>query len=510
MSEENPAPAAPVEIVRSELQVTNLIRGKQRTYGVPDNQFLRYSQYCNRRCAKIRSKLGIKGGKDFDLTPDRYQNPQHIELLVLQADGAWARYRDLKGSATAGQRRQHALRRLRKSLVWWNRANEAAKTFGTETTQLEVTAFYNYAQATLALELGHWSEALKKFIEVSATFKELGQSTGDSNLANHCHDITEDIEPLLVFCRYNLGDSENITASAEIKEKVKSIVSINAMSSTRKVSEVKWRNWTIPINHEGLKTKLASILDLIKDSQSEISNEEIRVTIFDRLIAESHGARQVIHTLSAQNTNDDLARLDLFLRWNSFVATLERSHALINTFNTAAERAEFAGRTFTRVVELRPQFEGDVTIESYEYLWHAIKCYYIGEAKSGSETITMLQRAQNHATKALDLITNESIEDPPTLKGWAERILHKIRVARIEAVAAINGLKKDQSNSVQRPFLEDQKSYSPCDTLVTVPPKAQFVTPKPMIFDLAGDYLQYPSLEGKLKKKGLVSKLKFW
>lgn len=509
MTEENQV-APEVDIIRSELQVTNLIRGKQRAYGVPDNQFLRYAQYCNRRCKTIRAKLGIKGGKEFDLTPDRYQNSQHIELLVLQADGIWARFRELKLNAR-GPRRQHALRRLRKCLVWWTRAQEAAKTFGTESTQLEVNAFANYASATLSLELGHWADALKKFVDVSETFKALGQSTNDSNLAHHCHDITEDIEPLLVYCRYNMGESENIQASAELKEKVKNIVSINALnSSTRKVSEVKWRGLTIPINHEGLKSKLANIVDLINDTQSEISDHEFRVTLFDRLIAESHGARQIVHNLAQQNTNEDLARLDHFLRWNSFVATLERSHALIGSFNTAAERAEFAGRTYSRIVEVRPQFEADTTIEAYEYLWHAIKCFYIGEAKSGAETITMLQRAFNHATKTLQIIESESIEDPPALKNWAERILTKIRTARIEAVASVNGLKKDSENTVQKPFLSDQKSYTQCDTLVVVPPKAKVITPKPMIFDLAGDYLQFPSLEGKLKKKGLVSKLKFW
>ena len=498
-----------IEIIRTDFPVTLTIRGKQRSYGVPDNQFTRYRKYCIKRCERIREILRIKGGKDFDLTPSVHQNAYHLELLVLMADGCWTYYKELKSSATGGQRRQHALRRLRKSLLWWNRAKEAAAVFGTEQTQLEINAFADYAEATLHLERGHWQDALSRFMNVSEVFRGLSQASSDSAYQKHCQDMLEDIEPLLVFCRYNLGETETVQASAELREKVKSIVSIGATSSaTRKVSEIKWRDWTIPINHEGLKTKLASILDLIQDTRSDVHDQELRVTLYDRLIAESHGARQVVHTLSSQNANEDLAKLDTFLRWNSFIATLERSHALIETFPTAAEKAEFAGRTYSRIVEIKPQFENDSAIEAFEQFWHAVKCFYIGEAKSGAETITMLDRAQEHATKAQSIITQENVDDPPTLRQWTESFISQIRVRKIQAIAVVNGLHEDKTSG-DRPFFEDLKSYAPCNTLVTVPPKPRTVTTKPMIFDLAGDYLQFPDLSKK-QKKGLLSKLSFW
>ena len=509
MSEEIAANTAEIDIIRTDFPVTLTLRGKQRSYGVPENQFTRYAQYCTRRCARIRQILRIKGGKEFELTPLIHQNALHLELLVLMADGCWTRYKDLKSTATGGQRRQHALRRLRKSLIWWKRAKEAAAVFGTQQTQLEVNAFADNAEATLHLEIGHWQEALTRFTNVSEVFKALSQASSDSTYKKHCEDILEDIEPLLIFCRYNLGESETVQASAELREKVKSIVSIGASSNaTRKVSEIKWRDWTIPINHEGLKTKLASILDLIQDSRREVHDQELRITLYDRLIAESHGARQVVHTLSSQNANEDLAKLDLFLRWNSFIATLERSHALIESFPTPAEKAEFAGRTYSRVVEIKPQFENDSAIEAFEHFWHAVKCFYIGEAKTGGETITMLDRAKEHASKALSIINNESIDDPPSLRTWTENFINEIRVRKIQAIAEVNGLHQDTASG-QRPFFEDLKSYAPCNTLVSVPPTPRTVTTKPMIFDLAGDYLQFPDLSKK-QKKGLLSKLSFW
>ena len=70
MSEEIAANTAEIDIIRTDFPVTLTLRGKQRSYGVPENQFTRYAQYCTRRCARIRQILRIKGGKEFDLNAD--------------------------------------------------------------------------------------------------------------------------------------------------------------------------------------------------------------------------------------------------------------------------------------------------------------------------------------------------------------------------------------------------------------------------------------------------------
>ena len=103
MSEEIAANTAEIDIIRTDFPVTLTLRGKQRSYGVPENQFTRYAQYCTRRCARIRQILRIKGGKEFELTPLIHQNALHLELLVLMADGCWTYYKELKSSATGGQ-----------------------------------------------------------------------------------------------------------------------------------------------------------------------------------------------------------------------------------------------------------------------------------------------------------------------------------------------------------------------------------------------------------------------
>jgi hypothetical protein len=71
----------------------------------------------------------------------------------------------------------------------------------------------------------------------------------------------------------------------------------------------------------------------------------------------------------------------------------------------------------------------------------------------------------------------------------------------------MQGFGEQSGKSVEARFLDDMDSYSACATLVEVPPQPRLITPKPLIFNLAEDFLEYPSLEKKTSKKGWF---KFW
>ena len=182
---------------------------------------------------------------------------------------------------------------------------------------------------------------------------------------------------------------------------------------------------------------------------------------------------------------------------------------MLETFPSDAERADFAGRTFQRIVEMHPGFPEDPAIEALELTWHAVKCLNVGLAHSGAERLTMLERAKKHCNDAIGVINADDVTDPPSLRAWAGELLVSIRRARVGAIAEINGLHPDAADS-GKPFLSDLGDFAPCETLVRVPPVPRKSAPKPILYDTAGEFLEFPSLDGKLKKKGLASLLKFW
>ena len=443
-------------------------------------------------------------GPVFDLSPTNCQTAEHMQVVILTADGVWARYRHLKMTAEKPARRAYALRRLRKCQKWWQLAHDCAHEFCDEQTQLEVDAFQNMARASLEMELGHWENALSLFSEVLSVFRGIGEASEDPALRGFCGDIVEDILPLIDFCKFNLGDREVTTVSTERAGEAKKLYSLKAAAKVRQLTELSWRGKVVPIVHDGLKQKMAVVADCIEMVKKADASS---LDVFDRLIAEAHGARQLLHTVQQKSDSDELRTMDEFLRWNSVIATLERSRAILATYDKPAQKAEFAGRTYARLVDLRKQFQDDPAIEALEAIWKAIKLMNIAETRSGPEGLGLLDRARSQCDAATQTITDNELNDPPGIAEWAKSLTESIRKLRVLAVARCNGVEDERSKRVEAPFLDDLDSFAPCPKLVEVPPVPRLVTPKPAIFNLAEDYLEYPSLKDKTNKKAWF---KFW
>jgi hypothetical protein len=193
--------------------------------------------------------------------------------------------------------------------------------------------------------------------------------------------------------------------------------------------------------------------------------------------------------------------LDEFLAWNSFVATLERSRTLLQTYPAGRERAQFAGRTHALIVEMK-SFGDDPAKKALELAWRAVKVLNIAESRRGAEAVGLLERARSYADAALAEVRNEDIVDPPSLGPWAEELMAAARKARVIAIAQMNDLDGDAQPNAEKQFLEDLESFQSCAKLVEIPPKARLVVPKPIIWNLSLDYLQYPKLEAKAVKSG--------
>lgn len=517
------------------IDVTLLLRGKQRLYGVRNNEYERYAQYCSRRVVRLihlmkkRSDfVGIeekpeepqegkpqtkKTGPKFDLRPEVNQNAEHMEIVLLKADSAFARYYFLKNTATKHKRKAHALSRLRKCQKLWEIATECAKAFCTEKTQLEVHAFQSYARATLELELQQWDKALTTFTTVTDIFSNIKNASNDPTLRTFCGEIIEDITPLIEFCRFNLGQIDGQHIDTETREKIKNIYvkdGDNIPSSA--LSELEWRGKTVPIVHDGLRDKIGTVVNIINDIQQTQHDPQASMKLFDKLIMESHSARQTIRNIASKGESEELKILNDYLDWNSYIITLERSRILLSTLETPQQRADLASRTYLRISENKQQYNNDSAIEALSNIWRALKVYYISLVPTveKSKSLGLIDRAKNYLDTALNIISSEDVTNPPSLKPWAEELYEQIRKRKILIIANSVGI-EDCFTPNSSSFLDDVNSFTSCSALVQVPPKPRQITPKGMIFNLArDDYLDYPNINDKLKKKSWSSRLKFW
>jgi signal recognition particle subunit SRP68 len=490
------------------VEVTLLLHTKQRAYGVPNGEFLKYSEYCTRKISRIRhflrkssSTVGLKG-PHFDLSPALNQNAEHLEIVLFQADSAWSRYRYLKSTAEKPGRRFHAIRRLRKSQKWWSLALECSVAFCTEQTQVEVRAHQSYSRGYLEIESGDWQRAFSTFSEVFSVFTELKTATQNSLLCSFCEDICSDITPLLTFCEFNLGITGVSSVDSTVRERVRGIFSASIdPTRVRQLTELKWRNKVIPIVHETLKTKLGSLMELIEESHRGLTS----LTHYDRIITESHSVRQTIRSLPQ---NEELTTIDNYCNWQQFLARVERSRMVLSGYKTAIERAEHAGKTIGSITTYLEEFKNEPMISILELGWKAVKLLNIAESRRGPEVIGLLGRGKQNCEEALQKIGEIDIEDLPEIVEWIQNILSGIRKARITAIALENGVTLEITMKSGDIFVvDDLDSFTSCSKLVELPPKPKIINPKPVMFNIAIDeeYLPYPNLEGKRTKKSWFS-----
>ena len=494
---------------RSSFDVIKSICKKQRVYGVEEGKFARYAEYCNKRAKKVRRSMDIKQWPFPNFTPDVYHNPQHIEMLVWIAENAFARYRDCKKPPVTGPGRRHALRRLRKSIKWWKEVEECARIFGTEGTLKQIEIYNRQAQAMLDLELGRWKEAKEGFLGVISSLNDIDQAENDDLLSSYIKGIINDIQPLLVFCRYNLSEPD-VEMNPEIKDKARSVTTLSgATSVVKNVAELEWKGRKIPITNETLRAKVATVLDLINDTNSKEIYDEFRLTLFDRLIAESHSTRNYLRS-TAMDDAELKGLLDHFLRWNYFFATLERSRFVISTLGTVEEKAEFSGRTYKRILDSKGEFEGENAIDALENSWRAVRCFYTAQSHQLKpvERQAMYNRSVSLASKALNIIENEKSINLSSLVEWLNSLIVTSKRRRIELIAGAEDIASETSQRGENFLNVDSSSYTSCSNVVPIPPNPKLVTPKPVFFDVSTDFLQYPDLDKQqVKKKGFFG---FW
>ncbi|KAJ2606964.1 signal recognition particle subunit srp68, partial [Coemansia sp. RSA 1694] len=104
-----------------EFGIFGYIHDSRQTYGLRAQDYLRYRRFCANRLRNVRSAAKMAQGtsttfRKKEVSADMVSRPEHLEILLLQAERAWAFAMDLRElySRTEEPRhRYHLIRRLR-------------------------------------------------------------------------------------------------------------------------------------------------------------------------------------------------------------------------------------------------------------------------------------------------------------------------------------------------------------------------------------------------------------
>lgn len=279
-----------------DLQLHHMLRSLQLQHGLRHGDHQRYRHYVTRRLARLRKagKATHKGGKAF-ATKDVHTleslggdpaavKMEHLLLLLLNAERAWAFAMQVKQDAASNQHmpsylRAHLLRRLRRAAVWATRLQGLVGEVSgrvTERTSLEVAAYAGWMAAGVDVEQEQWARALGKLRTAHSILSQLGE-VGSLEEQDLFSSKAEEVLQSARFCQYNLGEGslEDLKVQGEhvpeaLREKLEAVMEASRTEAATGLEAVEWGGRRLPVSSAEVRVALVKV----DEARKALSKEE--------------------------------------------------------------------------------------------------------------------------------------------------------------------------------------------------------------------------------------------
>ncbi|KAJ8760453.1 hypothetical protein K2173_015120 [Erythroxylum novogranatense] len=425
------------------------------------------------------------------------------------------------------------------------------------------TALKNFISARAVYEeLGKYGDLENQVLcrgrveELEPSIRYCRHKIGESNLQ------TSDL--------LQIGEMEG-PASDLFKVKFEAAMAEARSQQAASLTEFHWLGHRFPISNAKTRVAILKAQDLEKDLHGPASDTlqaEKKLTIFDKVFAAYHEARSCIRSdmVSAGNADDvkdELYGLDKAVSTVLVQRTMERNQLLVSIAKSKfARRREDKMEKATKPEELvrlydlllqntadlsdllssgretKPEelaLAEDCTRRSLTF--QAQRSFYLAKSYSlagkRTEAYALYCRARSLAENALQKFQSVNVSDESIIKELKTLynecrsnscIEHAIGI--MEEVKAPEALSKKVSaislsgseKKVEKFLLEKLDVYEPAVSISNAkvlphiegfPPACQAITRNPIVLDLAYNYIDFPSLENRMKKdkKGFISRL---
>ena len=130
----------------------------------------------------------------------------------MEAERCWAFAMELKEAmvqeGNGKGRRSQFISRLRKATKYTERLDKLCDFAADEKTSVEATAYSNWMQGCLCLELESWESAHKHFTLASSLLDKLAQHANPDEKFFFSSRV-EEMVPSIRYCKYNMGGGES-------------------------------------------------------------------------------------------------------------------------------------------------------------------------------------------------------------------------------------------------------------------------------------------------------------
>ncbi|XP_062110204.1 uncharacterized protein LOC133822024 isoform X2 [Humulus lupulus] len=368
----------------------------------------------------------------------------------------------------------------------------------------------------------------------------------------------------------NIGEMEG-PALDLFKAKLEAVMAETRSQQAASLTEFHWLGHRFPISNAKTRVAILKAQELEKDLHGPTADSlpgEKRLAIFDKVFTAYHEARSFIRSDlvsagSSENVKDDLNGLDKAVSAVLGQRTIERNQLLVSIAKSKLTRQRddknekgTKPEELVRLYDLLLQNTSDLSdlvssgrdrkpeeiafaedCELKSLVFRAQRCFFLGKSYSmagmRAEAYTLFCRACSLAENVLKKYQATSDGDQimiKELKTLCEECRSNICIEHatgiMEELKAPENLSKKISNisltaadkKLEKFLLEKLESYETAIGDPTVksvprieafPPAFQAIPRNPIVLDLAYNFIDFPSLENRMKKdkKGFISRL---
>ncbi|XP_063681088.1 signal recognition particle subunit SRP68-like [Bolinopsis microptera] len=526
------------------LSLLKEIKEYQNLHGLKHDDYQRYRQYCSRRLHRLYKGLKfLHGGKKFTnkkITPDLFvKDIRYMQIILLQAERAWAYAMDLKQFANTESRKQvHLIAKLKKAVFYAAElASNCVSLKCDTTTQLEAKAYHHYMTGVLLFEQGNWQKSVVSLSAAQKIYNKLADAVEDSELYREKHD---EMTPKVQYCLYNIQSMGGENVQGEdgegLFQELDSIIANKATKSAAAVREIKWEGKGFTISNDDIKIQLVQMEDNIQLAK-ECSDHDKRLELYEEILS---ACREISQQIKKGDKTESLELMTDYFTYIRIKNTVDRFLAmaqqvadrLAGVVETRAgskiARPEDLVRLYDIILQnyadMRDVTSLDKDGDTYQMIdvntmyYRTKRCFYIAECHLGQSNwlnaIVLYDKCSEHieqtiqAANALQSSKNQSmIEDLQVLSKqiYSQRCsAHASAFLQTQLVEEEMKEISSDKNKMLADSLEEfkiLKNESDLPTIATLPPDFQPIPCKPTFFDISLNHIEFPDLEERVEKE---------
>ena len=419
-------------------------------------------------------------------------------------------------------------------------------------SKLEAEAYNAWIHGSYFFEIGQWKEAAENLKKAQVVYENLLQALPEEEQALYRAKIDELI-PSLRYCAYNVGENASMNDLLEMRgqgllDNLGALVAQTKTEQTDAFQATEWRGRKVTVRPQKVRLFLLSIQDLDK-SVEKTKEHQAKIDFIENALLDCKDAISALRDeikqdpkLRVPTADGQVSGVQFLLSYLSYIRlkmTLQRNLCLVAQSKQNME--EFNEKTNDGGKKVRPQdisrlyeiilqniselqqlngLESDKAyqdeIETLAQAFKAFRCYYIAvtlvNMKRWKEAVSLYERSTKYAAESIKRKVKEF-----NLEGDLKALIKKIEGSKFSA-HAYSVLEADSQEETvlygkaqksSTPLFERLDQYKEDPTLNSRNPNVYKLTPemeaipcKPLFFDLALNFVEFPSLEDKVESPG--------